>query len=509
MSARLSRRSFMKSITAGAGLMAASAWLAGCAAPPAAAPAAEAGGTGRRFEGRNLSVAGMSWMWEGTKPFYEQYLEDTGINLEIASFQQQEITDKLMQSVATSTYFADLVGVESNVSADIWGAGACLEVPEDIVSDPAMDWEDVLPVYRDKILSWEGKVYGMPFDGDTHHMMYLHSLFENPDNQQNFHAKYGYDLDPATGPKTWDEHRDIAEFFTGWDWNEDGEENFGFAHMMKRADTAFWGFISRSTAYAKHPDDPGFFFDLDTAEPRINSPAFVRALTEWKDEMQFAPPGVLSYGWGEVIQASQAGRVAMNVGWDGVAMYGEGSTIKGQCSFNVLPGSYEVYNAKEGGWESRPDINYAPYLAFGGWLISVAKGTENPDAAFDLAKYLTNKENGNRLTFEGFKNPIRASEVNDATPWIEGKLQMSEQSANTYVRALNDTMTHPNLVLCLRMPGWTQYRDALELAVSKALAGEADPQAALDEAAATWSSIMDRLGGPERQIEFYKLHLGL
>ena len=59
------------------------------------------------------------------------------------------------------------------------------------------------------------------------------------------------------------------------------------------------------------------------------------------------------------------------------------------------------------------------------------------------------------------------------------------------------------------MPGWTQYRDALELGVSKALAGEADPQTALDEVKAAFDEISDRMGGLERQAEIYKLVLGV
>lgn len=412
-----------------------------------------------------------------------------------------------MQAVASNTYFADLLAVLSNDSDDVWGADLCLPVPDDILNDPEMAWDDVLPIYRQKVLTWEGKVYGMPFDGDTHHLVFLHTLLDDPDNQANFKAKYGYDFDPDRGPHTWQEHRDYAEFFTGWDWNEDGEPDFGFGHMMKRGDTSFWGFISRSTAYAKHPDDPGFFFDLDSGEPRINSPAFVRALTEWTDELQFGPPGMLSYGWGDVIQAAQANRIAMNVGWDGIAMYGEGSKAKGQASFTILPGSYEVYNAKTQQWEEMSDINYAPYLAAGGWQISVAKGVKYPEAAWELAKHFTNKEMGNRFCFEGYRNPIRVSEVTDPKPWMEGRLQMTQRSADTYIRALNETMSHPNLVLDLRLPGWTQYRDAVELAVSKGLAGEADPQVALDEAAEAWKAITERLGGSEKQMRFYREHL--
>src|SRR5262245_4620153 len=114
------------------------ALLAACTgAPPATPPPAEEAGQaeapaaapsgGRPFEGQTLSVAGMSWMWESTKPLYEEFLEETGITLEVAAFGQQEIEEKLMQAVASNTYFADLLAILSNDSDDVWGADLCLE----------------------------------------------------------------------------------------------------------------------------------------------------------------------------------------------------------------------------------------------------------------------------------------------------------------------------------------------------------------------------------------------
>ena len=45
----------------------------------------------------------------------------------------------------------------------------------------------------------------------------------------------------------------------------------------------------------------------------------------------------------------------------------------------------------------------------------------------------------------------------------------------------------------LNIPGAAQYIDALDLAVNKALWGEADPKAALDGAAEDWKGITERL----------------
>ena len=44
---------------------------------------------------------------------------------------------------------------------------------------------------------------------------------------------------------------------------------------------------SRASAYAKHPDDKAWLFDPDTMKPRVNNPAFVRAI---QDVIDHSPP---------------------------------------------------------------------------------------------------------------------------------------------------------------------------------------------------------------------------
>ena len=47
----------------------------------------------------------------------------------------------------------------------------------------------------------------------------------------------------------------------------------------------FYFLGSRATAYAKHPNDPAFLFDPDTMKPRVNNPAWVRAIQDVLDIM--------------------------------------------------------------------------------------------------------------------------------------------------------------------------------------------------------------------------------
>ena len=63
------------------------------------------------------------------------------------------------------------------------------------------------------------------FDGDAQALYYRKDVFGKKENQDKFKAKYNYDL-PAP-PKTTKEYHDVADFFTGWDWNGDGAERLG------------------------------------------------------------------------------------------------------------------------------------------------------------------------------------------------------------------------------------------------------------------------------------------
>jgi hypothetical protein len=73
-----------------------------------------------------------------------------------------------------------------------------------------------------------------------------------------------------------------------------------------------------------------------------------------------------------------------------------------------------------------------------------------------------------------------------------------------WLGTLEATTIHANVIPDLRLPGWTEYQDALELAVSAAVSGEKEIQAALDECAETWNRVTERVGGREKQMQYYE-----
>jgi multiple sugar transport system substrate-binding protein len=479
---------------------------------PAPTPAAAAASK-TKYQGKELRYAGLGSMGEAVEKMGGPWMAERGVKMNRGAFGQQELEEKILQAMATNSYFVDLVQFNSNSSGDVMGGGWLLEVPKEIKS--LVDMEDVFPLYRDRLLSWNGKQYALPYDGDKHMHVFRGDLFANADNQAKFKAKFGYEMDPKLGPKTWEERRQYAEFFSGWDWNKSGKnDEAGFADMTARKDTLWWGFMSRASSYVKHPDDTAVLFDLDTFEPRINNPAFVRAVTEWKEELEkFSLPGGTNLKWGESGPAYRGGLTAMSIGWWGVAEGDPASTkpevIKG-TRYSILPGSKEVYNAKAKKWDSIDKINYAPFIAFGGWVLAVPKNSKEPDLAFEFGSYIASREKSlEMVTNPTGAQPFRYSHLSNIADWTERNMKLDKDWAASYLAAEKATIEHPNVMLDLRIPGFTQYRDAGELSIAQALTGEKAPQAAMDACAAAWKEITNRVGGAGKQKDLYAASMAL
>lgn len=457
-----------------------------------------------------IRYIGRPGMTEHVEARLAPWLEETGHTLEIAQFGMQEIADKIMQSTATGTYLADVFQFPSQIRGDVISAGALAEVPQSV--QDAVDFSDIIPGFA-RTLMWDGKVYALPYDGDIHYVNYRKDLFADADLSAAFEAEYGYAL-PVDGAQTWQQWRDISEFFTGQDWNGNGEDDdFGLSVLSDRGGFLWWGFFSRATAYSKHPDDPGFFFDLETGDARINGAGFIRALEEFAEETQtWAPPGGTNTGYGDMWGAMSGGRVVQSYSWDGLAMEtGEDNLIAGLQGFSMLPGSNEVYNAKTGEWDSFEDPSHAPFHAFGGWSFAVSSQAD-PNvtaAAWDMLTYLSLPENAIWFVSNPTgASPYRESQFADPAPFVEG-FGVSEETAMGYLAASQATLNHPNAVIDLAIPGFSQYRDALELGVSQALAGEMSAEDALNQVAQAWEEVSNRMGGKEGQAELYARTLGL
>lgn len=375
------------------------------------------------------------------------------------------------------------------------------EMPEAMRQGPI--WEDIAPVYRDRLMVWDGRVLSQTMDGDVHTYTYRIDLFEDPAEQAAFKEAYGYDL---AVPRTWQEYLDIAEFFQRPD-----QGLWGTAEAFRRGGQQFWFFFSHAAAYTNHPDHPGsMFFDPETMDAQINNPGWVRGLEEYIRASQLAPPNALNFSFGEVNAAVAGGQVAQSIGWGDTGVIAADpaqSRIAGNVGSAILPGSSEIWNYKTEQWDSYPEIVYSPFMAFGGWQAAVPAASRNQEAAWDFIAFLTSPEvSGNAAVTGGTGvNPYRASHTSDLGLWAA---LFSEREAREYLGAQADSVSAPNVALDMRLPGYFSYTEVVEIELSKALAGQVSPQQALDTVAEEWNRLTEEFGR-DYQLAAYRAAMGL
>ncbi|WP_198947746.1 ABC transporter substrate-binding protein [Haematobacter missouriensis] len=311
--------------------------------------------------------------------------------------------------------------------------------------------KEVTATYRG-VADWGGKMLQYTMDGDRHYLKYRADVFDNPEMQALFREKAGRDL---TVPATWEEYNEVAAVFSGIDWDGDGAPNFGTAEVTKRDDLMFSAFISRAAPYAKHPDvKGGFFFDLETMTPLINTPGWVRGLELFVDAQKSMPPGGTSFGLGDEIFSFGGGQTLMSYSWDDAfiqAMQPE-SPIRDKVAAAMLPGAHEVWNRTTGAWDTFEVPNQVAYVTWG-WTAAVAKDSANQDMAFDYLCFFANEANTTAdLQIGRFGiNPYRDSHFDPA--FYQAELGWDARVAETYTSTLKSVDTAPNQVFDLRVPG--------------------------------------------------------
>jgi len=434
----------------------------------------------------------------------------TGATVEVQRFAFSDLYPKIITALQTGTGEFDVMIYASDWMGDIAGGGYVLPISDEFKA--SIDWDDILPLYRERIANWGGVTYAVPFDGDSH-MMYYRKDLVNPNSPYNeeFKAAYGFDLDE---PKTWSQYKAIAEFFQGKEVDTAGMPGviYGTAEALRKKAQSFWFLMSRAGGYAKVPGDPYFFFD-ENMTPLVNTPGWVQGLQDWIDIYNCcASPDMINFDVVNVRAVFPAGQSVFGLDWGDVGpitVDPNASVVQGLAGFGVLPGAERYWDRASGEWvDAEGGANSAPFIAFGGWVISVAADTDVADAAFDYVKYLSNKELAGVLATTGGTgvNPLRQSQFDSLDLWVNAGFD--EESAKDYLDAVLSTINDPNAIVDLRIPGAFEYFDALDNGIAKAITGELDAQAALDEVAVTWDAITERLGR-ENQLMLYKQSLGI
>jgi len=149
-----------------------------------------------------------------------------------------------------------------------------------------------------------GNIYALPINQDCMGLVYRRDLFGAPKEKTAFKAKYGYDL--AT-PETYDQLRDVAQFFTRPD-----QKLFGIAlYGSEDYDACTSAFLNLFWSFGAELWDP----KTGKAEGYINSPQAKKALAFFKDLFAYVPPGSQDAYVPEVNDAVKSGQAALAIQW--------------------------------------------------------------------------------------------------------------------------------------------------------------------------------------------------
>jgi multiple sugar transport system substrate-binding protein len=434
----------------------------------------------------------------------------TGGEVELQQFAFGDLFEKIITAFETGSGAYDMLIFPADWAGDIMAPGYLEPISDELKAK--VDWADVIPLYADRIVAWGDTIYALPYDGDSHMLYYRKDLVDGGEYAADFEAEYGY---PLAEPKSWDEYYDIAKFFNGKEvvLDTSGAKGpiFGLMEAQKRNAQAYWVFLSHAAGYGKVPGNPCFFFSCEDMTPQVNNPGWVRALTEVVDGTKLGPPEMVNWDVADTRIYFPSGMSVFNIDWGDVGPISideEASVVKGLVGFGPLPGGAQYWDYVTGEWVT-PEAGYnrAPFIAFGGWIIGVAADSDVKEAALDFAAFMAAPDMVKQLAVTGGTgiNPARFSQFEALDLWVNAGFD--EASAQDYLDAILSGINDPNAVLDLRITGSAEYLQTLDTEIVRAYAGEISPQEALDNVAAQWNEITDRLGR-DAQLEQYRSAVG-
>jgi multiple sugar transport system substrate-binding protein len=363
-----------------------------------------------------------------------------------------------------------------------------------------------------------GKTYSMLVDNDNMFLFYRKDVFADQKWRDAFMKELGHEL--PTPPKTIPELLEVAKFFTDKDWNPDMTGETSFVTSNAGLGQSHYYLYSFAAPHTVMPPEvapiTGLLLFKQDMTPLVNTPGFVRGVTEWKEIMdccvkqqngdEDGPDGLLQRE--AVLNQMIRGQSLMAIDWGdiGPAAFRDEAVVKDKLGFAMAPAADDYYDWQSEKWVTPDAPNYAPVHQFNGWAMYMASTSTKKQAAWDYLKYFISPKVSLETVSDpagGFQ-PWRTSHSTDMQFWQDRGWRGDD--AAEYASAILDTTNHPNRVIDVRIPGSFSYGDALEAELKSVALGEKTPQEAMDDCAAKFDELTTDLGQAP-QVEAYGAHL--
>jgi len=323
--------------------------LAGCAG-------AGGGGGDGGDDGKSINVlmVGNPQMVDIEKLTKDSFTKDTGITVNYTILPENELRDKVTQDIATEAGQYDVATIGA-YEVPIWSKNGWLQDLDSYADEASFDKGDLLEPIVESMSGDDGKLYALPFYGESSFLMYRKDVFE----------KEGLTMPERP---TWQQVADLAA-------KVDGAES-GMKGICLRG-LPGWGemFAPLTTVVNTFG---GTWFTEDW-EPQVNAREFKQAVEFYVDLIkEHGEPGAAQAGFTECLNAMSQGKVAM--WYDATSAAGSledpnVSKVAGKVGYVFAP----VEKTKSSGW-------------LWSWAWAMPKTTKNADAAAKFMLWASSKE---------------------------------------------------------------------------------------------------------------------
>ena len=389
-----------------------------------------------------VQITFQSWSGEGLKPFEKQFEKlYPNIDVKLQDVPAEQMQDKLTTQIAGNNA-PDAAYVDNGTVGAFAPRQALVDLDPYIAKSIAVEPDDYVAAFRKSVTN-KGKMYGLPFDGESTGLFYRTDLFKQA----------GID----GPPETWDEFMDAAKKLTNKE-----KKQYGFIAFAPEAAYYWYPWLWQTGERAMSADGKVTF----------NSARGKKAGEFYVDlARNYSPPDQLNAN-------SYDGRVAFANGK--VGMYVAGAWFAGTM-INEFPKT-------KGKWASAPlpkDAQCATTIA--GDALVIFNQSKNKDAAWKWIEFLSAPQNmalwniGTRKS-PGSLLPTRKSLLNDPQVFVNNPILKG------FAEQMNCGVSDP----AMENEKWGEAEKALNDNLGKAIYGDLTAAEALDEAALEAQDILQR-----------------
>ncbi|CDN96237.1 MULTISPECIES: ABC transporter substrate-binding protein [Rhizobium/Agrobacterium group] len=434
----------------------------------------------------------------------------TGIKVTHDLIQEGDVVEKIQTQMQTGQNLYDGWVNDSDLIGTHWRYKQVRNLTDFManegkdVTNPDLDLKDFIG--SSFTSAPDKKLYQLPDQQFANLYWFRYDWFNDPKNQADFKAKYGYDLGV---PVNWSAYEDIAEFFTGRD--VDGKKVYGHMDYGKKDPSLGWRFTDAWLSMAGNGDkglpnglpvDEWGIKVNDKSQPvgscvarggDTNGPASVYSIEKYLEWLKkYAPPEAQGMTFSESGPVPAQGNIAQQIFWytaftadmakPGLPVVNEDGSPK----WRVAPSPHGVY------WKEGMKLGYQDV---GSWTLMKSTPDDRAKAAWLYAQFVTSK------TVDVKKSHVGLTFIRDTT--IHHK-SFTDRAAK--LGGLVEFYRSPARVQWsptgTNVPDYPKLAQLWWQAIGDASSGAKTAQAAMDSLCAEQEKVMSRLERAGVQGEF-------